>query len=165
MTTPPSGSQSVDIYRIDPSLIERQQDRYAGRALGYLILLNGTAAILMMAAFALNFQSTEPKLVSAMLVFGSGALAALLRSFMAYLNRVLRLEAPERDNLRYVLRLLAMLAVVASAASFLTGLNMVGTATTSRSSTHPKTKLQDRGLASVPWSTPGTKIGMSSAAP
>src|SRR5215210_5698736 len=123
MTTPPSGSQSVNIYRIDPSLIERQQDRYAGRALGYLILLNGTAAILMMAAFALNFQSTEPKLVS------------------------------------------AMLAVIASAASFLTGLNMVGTATTSRSSTHPKTKLQDRGLASLSWSTPGNKIGMSSAAP
>jgi hypothetical protein len=43
-----------------------------------------------------------------------------------------------------------MVAVIASGASFLIGLNMVGTATTSRSSTHPKTKIQDRGIASAP---------------
>jgi hypothetical protein len=152
MTTPPSGSRPAKASQLDPVVIDRQQDQYAGRALGYLVLLNGAAALLMLAAFAFGVQSTEPKLVAAMLVFGGGAMAGLLSSFIAYLNRIVRVEAPERVQLRDGLRLVALFAVIASGASFLIGLNMVGTATTSRSSTHPKTKLQDRGLATAPWS-------------
>jgi hypothetical protein len=52
-----------------------------------------------------------------------------------------------------------MVAVIASGASFLIGLNMVGTATISRSSTHLKTKLQDSGLASTPSSIRGNAAG------
>lgn len=165
MTTPPSGSRPIDVSRPDLGFIERQQDRYAGRAIAYLTLLNGAAALLMLAAFALGLQSTEPKLVSAMLVFGSGAMAALISSFVAYLNRIIRVEAPEQWRLRDVLRVVALLAVVASGASFLIGLNMVGTATTSRSSTHPKTKLQDRGLASVPSSIGGNTVATGVPSP
>jgi hypothetical protein len=56
------------------------------------------------------------------------------------------------------LRLAAVVAVIASGASFMIGLNMVGTATINRSSTHPKTKLQDRGLASAPASSSGHPV-------
>jgi hypothetical protein len=135
--------------------MELQQDPIAGRGLAFLVLLNGAAALLMLSAFAFGLQSTEPKLVAAMLVFGAGAMTGLLSTFLAYLNRVIRLEAPERVQLRDALRVAAMVAVIASGASFLVGLNMVGTATTSRSSTHPKTKMQDRGLASAPFAIPG----------
>jgi hypothetical protein len=107
----------------------------------------------MLSAFALGFQDTEPKLVAAMLVFGAGAMAGLVSSLIAYLNRAIRIEAPERIQLRDALRLAAIVAVIASGASFMIGLNMVGTATISHSSTHPKTKLQDRGLASAPTSS------------
>ena len=150
MTTPRSGSRSREPYDIDPGFFDAQQDRIAGRALSFLIFLNGAAALLMLAAFAFGVQATEPKLVAAMLVFGSGAMAGLLSTFLTFLNRVIRIEAPQRVNLRDSLRVIAMVAVVASGASFLVGLNMVGTATTSRSSTHPKTKIQDRGFASAP---------------
>jgi hypothetical protein len=153
MAMPPSGSRPADVSGPAPVLIDGQQDRYAGRALGYLVLLNGAAALLMLSAFALGFQDTEPKLVAAMLVFGAGAMAGLVSSLIAYLNRAIRIEAPERIQLRDALRLAAMVAVIASGASFMIGLNMVGTATISRSSTHPKTKLQDRGLAAAPASS------------
>src|SRR5262249_53985773 len=67
--------------------IEGHQDRIAGRGLGYLILLNGFAAIVMIGAFVYGFQtSAEPKLAAAMVVFGVGAVAGLFSSFLAYLN-------------------------------------------------------------------------------
>jgi hypothetical protein len=141
--------------------MELQQDPIAGRGLLLLVLMNGMAALLMLSAFAFGLQSTEPKLVAAMLVFGSGAMTGLLSTFLAYLNRVIRIEAPGRVQMRDALRIAAMVAVVASGASFLVGLNMVGTATTSRSSTHPKTKIQDRGLASATAALEGTTLGSS----
>ena len=56
--------------------MDGQQDRIAGRGLGYLILLNGVAAIVMVGAFVYGFQiSAEPKLAAAMLVFGVGMIA------------------------------------------------------------------------------------------
>jgi zinc transporter ZupT len=167
MATPPSGSRSSDTYQRDAGIIGVQQDPIAGRALGFLVLLNGAAALLMLSAFAFGLQSTEPKLVAAMLVFGSGAMTGLLSTFLTYLNRVVRAEAPERVQLRDAMRAAAMVAVIASGASFLIGLNMVGTATTSRSSTHPKTKLQDRGLAAAPAPTEKTDpaVRLQSEAP
>ena len=53
-----------------------------------------------------------------MLVFGSGALAGLLSSFLTYLNRVVRLEAPERMRIRDGLQIAALIAVIASGATF-----------------------------------------------
>src|SRR6476660_4929264 len=68
--------------------MDGHQDRIAGRGLGYLILLNGVAAIVMVGAFVYGFQiSAEPKLAAAMLVFGVGAVAALLSSFIAFFFR------------------------------------------------------------------------------
>ncbi len=150
MTTVPPGSRPDKVSRPDPVLVEGQHYSYAASALSYIVLLNGAAALLMLSAFAFGLQSTEPKLVAAMLVFGSGTIAGLLSSFLTYLNRVIRLESPHRKRVRDGLRIAALMAVIASGAGFLIGLNMVGTATTSRSSTHPKTKLEDRGLAQAP---------------
>ena len=153
MTTVEFGSQPVTVLATGPELIEGGHYSYAARALAYIVLLNGAASLVMLSAFAFGLQSTEPKLVAAMLVFGGGALAGLLSSFITYVIRVLRFEAPDRQRLRDVLRIAALIAVLASGASFLVGLNMVGTATTSRSSTHPKTKLEDHGLALAPASS------------
>ena len=163
MTTPKSGSRPREAFEIDPGFFDAQQDRIAGRALSFLVFLNGAAALLMLAAFAFGLQVTEPKLVAAMLVFGSGAIAGLLSTFLTFLNRLIRVEAPQRVNLRDSLRVIAMVAVVASGASFLVGLNMVGTATTSRSSTHPKTKIQDRGIASAPSFAGAEVLGLGPA--
>ena len=86
--------------------MEAHQDRIAGRGLGYLILLNGIAAIVIVAAFVFGFQiSAEPKLAAAMVVFGTGAIAGLVSSFIAYLNRIVRAEMPERPRLPNLLRL------------------------------------------------------------
>ena len=128
--------------------MDGHQDRIAGRGLGYLILLNGVAAIVMVGAFVYGFQiSAEPKLAAAMLVFGVGAVAALLSSFIAYLNRIVRAEMPDKPKLPSALRLVAIAAVIVSGAAFLSGLSMVGTTSTARSSSQPKTRLQDKGLA------------------
>ena len=65
--------------------------------------------------------SVEPKLGAAMLFFAGGAIAALLSAFLAYINRTVRIEAPQRRTLQSVLRLFAILAVIGSGAAFLTG--------------------------------------------
>jgi hypothetical protein len=128
--------------------IEAHQDRIAGRGLGYLILLNGVAAIVIVAAFVFGFQiSAEPKLAAAMVVFGTGAIAGLVSSFIAYLNRIVRAELPERPRLPSLLRLIGIAAVIVSGAAFLSGLSMVGTTSTAKSSSQPKTRLQDKALA------------------
>jgi hypothetical protein len=128
--------------------MDGHQDRIVGRGLGYLILLNGVAAIVMVGAFVYGFQiSAEPKLAAAMLVFGVGAVAALLSSFIAYLNRIIRAEMPDKPKLPRALRLVAIAAVIVSGAAFLSGLSMVGTTSTAKSSSQPKTRLQDKALA------------------
>jgi hypothetical protein len=133
--------------RRNDSYIEGHKDRIAGRGLGYLILLNGVAAIVMVGAFVYGFQtSVEPKLAAAMVVFGVGAIAGLLSSFIAYLNRIVRMEFPDRPRLPSALRLVAIAAVIVSGAAFLSGLSMVGTTSTARSSSQPKTRLQDKAL-------------------
>jgi len=67
MTTPRSGSRSREPLDLDPGYFQPQQDSIAGRALSFLVLLNGASALIMLAAFAFGYQSTEPKLVAAML--------------------------------------------------------------------------------------------------
>jgi hypothetical protein len=73
----------------------RERDRYASRALAYLILLNGFAALILVTALAFAPQSaTDPhRLAWAMMVIGSGALAGLLSSLLAYIGRTAMVEA------------------------------------------------------------------------
>jgi hypothetical protein len=54
------------------------------------------------------------------------------------LNRTIALEAPNRRDLRRGLQIVGIVAVVCSAAAFLTGMNKVGSAASERSSSHPK---------------------------
>ena len=104
MTT---GAREHEETRRERIFIDGHQDGIAGRGLSYLILLNGVAAIVMVGAFVYGFQtSAEPKLAAAMLVFGIGAVAGLVSSFIAYLNRIVRAEMPERPTLPSALRLL-----------------------------------------------------------
>ena len=145
MTTGPQEQEEIGRDRI---FIEGHQDRIAGRGLSYMILLNGVAAIVMVGAFVYGFQtSAEPKLAAAMLVFGVGAIAALLSSFIAYLNRIVRTEMPDRPSLPGALRLVAIAAVIVSGIAFLSGLSMVGSTSTAKSSSQPKTRLQDKSLS------------------
>jgi hypothetical protein len=145
MTTGPQKQEEIGHDRI---FIEGHQDRIAGRGLSYLILLNGVAAIVMVGAFVYGFQtSAEPKLAAAMLVFGVGAIAALLSSFIAYLNRIVRMEMPNRSGLPGALRLVAIAAVIVSGIAFLSGLSMVGSTSTAKSSSQSKTRLQDKSLS------------------
>ena len=143
-----TGPRRDDDIRRDHSHLDGHQDQIAGRGLGYLILLNGLAAIVMVGAFVYGFQiSAEPKLAAAMVVFGVGAIAGLISALIAYLNRIVRAEMPEKPKLPRALRLVAIAAVVVSGAAFLSGLSMVGTTSTARSSSQPKTRLQDKALA------------------
>ena len=143
MATEPTKDQ--EIYR-DHNYIDSHQ--IAGRGLAYLILLNGIAAIVMVGAFAYGLQtSAEPKLAAAMVVFGVGAIAGLFSSFIAYLNRIVRTEMPDRPRVPSALRLVAIAAVIISGAAFVSGLSMVGTTSTARSSSQAKTRLQDKRLS------------------
>ena len=135
---PLSGGRETEA-RQDRSFVEQERNRFAGRALSLLVLLNGAAALVLLALCAHAPESTvEPKLAAAMMFFSGGAVAALLSSFLAYVDRTVRMEAPERASLRRALRLLAIAAVIGSGGAFLTGMNMVGVASSERSSSHPK---------------------------
>jgi len=82
-----------------------------------------------------------------MVVFGTGAIAGLVSSFIAYLNRIVRAEMPAHPRLPNLLRMIGIVAVIVSGAAFLSGLSMVGTTSTAKSSSQPKTRLQDKALA------------------
>ena len=103
---------------LDPNFIERERNRLAGRALAFLIGLNGVAALVLLTIVAMEPQATvDRKVTMAMLVFSGGALAALFSSFLAYVNRTVRLESPSRRGLRRALRTIAIIAVVGSGAA------------------------------------------------
>jgi hypothetical protein len=135
---PPSSRYDAD-PRLERVAIEQEQNRFAARALLVLVILNGTAALVMLAILARAPESSmDPKVGAAMLFFAGGAIAALLSAFLAYINRAVRIEKPELRTLQSVLRLLGILAVIGSGAAFLTGMNMVSDAASERSSSHPK---------------------------
>ena len=48
---PPDFKEEVDIVRIDPLFLERQRNRYASRAVAFLVILNGIAALLLLSNF------------------------------------------------------------------------------------------------------------------
>jgi amino acid transporter len=121
---PPDFREELDIVRIDPLFLERQRNRYASRGVAFLVILNGIAALVLLANFARLSPQIEnaPTLAAAMVVFGAGVAAALASMFFAYLRRTLRIEAPERAPLRPLGWWLAVLAAVASTACFFTRL-------------------------------------------
>src|SRR5262245_26776075 len=125
--------------RLDPAVIERERNRFGARALGFLILLNGAAALVLLSILGRASEgSIDNKMATAMLFFSGGAVAAVLGSFLAYLNRTIAVEAPGHGDLRRGLQIVGIVAVVGSAAAFLTGMNMVGSAASEQSSSHPK---------------------------
>jgi len=129
----------------------RERDRYVSHALAYVILLNGVAALILVTALAFAPQSaTDPhRLAWAMLVFGSGALAGLLSSLLAYLSRTVTVKASSHLVVRDLLRVCAIIAAVGSGAAFLTALNMMALTVPESSSTRPKSKPQDQTPAPV----------------
>ena len=124
----------------------RERDLYASRALAYVILLNGFAALILMTALAFAPQSaTDPhRLAWAMLVFGSGALAGLLSSLLAYIGRTALVEASSHVYVRDLLRVGAIIAAVGSGAAFLTAVNMMALTVPESSSSRPKSKPQEQ---------------------
>ena len=127
-TTPKPADQ-----RFDPIFVERERDRFGARALGFLIALNGVAALVLLSNLGRASESSvDSKIAAAMLFFSGGAVAALLSAFLAYVNRTVTMEAPERASLRRGLQILGIVAVIGSAASFLTGMNMVASAAADR---------------------------------
>ena len=147
---PPNNASRAD-PRLDPVFIERERNRFAARALAFLVFLNGAAALVLLSILARAPESTvEPKFASAMLFFSGGAIAALLSSFLAYINRTVTMEAPERASLRRALQIFAIAAVIGSAAAFLTGMNMVAAAASEKSSSHPKGSKEQRAPVSRP---------------
>jgi len=122
---------------------DRERDRYASRALAYVVLLNGFAALILVTALAFAPQSaSDPRrLTWAMLLFGSGALAGLLSSLLAYIGRT---AMASNLSVQDVLRVGAIIAAVGSGAAFLTGLNIMALMVPEASSTRPKSKPQDQ---------------------
>jgi hypothetical protein len=108
-----------------PQYAEQERDRYVSRSLGYLVLLNGTAALILMAVVALNPESTSRRLAWAMTVFASGAIAGLASSLLAYVRRLFAASLPTHVFLRGFLFVGALVLAVAAGAAFLTGMNMV----------------------------------------
>jgi hypothetical protein len=128
----------------DTHQAERERDWYISRALALIILLNGIAALILVTALAFVPQSTtDPhRLAWAMMVFGSGAIAGVLSSLLAYFGRTVGGEMPSRVIMRDLLRVGAIVAAVGSGAAFLMGLNMVVLTAPESASTRPKTKSQ-----------------------
>jgi hypothetical protein len=78
---PPDYREEVDIVRIDPLFLERQRNRYASRAVAFLVILNGIAALLLLANFVRLSPQIEnaPKVADAMVVLSQPAGLALPR--------------------------------------------------------------------------------------
>jgi hypothetical protein len=125
---------------VERAFVERERNRFANRSLSFLVVLNGAAALILLTIMAqAGKSSVDGKVAAAMLFFSSGAIAALLSAFLAYINRTVRMRQSERsENLRAALRGLAIAAVIGSGAAFLVGMNMVATSAVEKSSSHPK---------------------------
>jgi hypothetical protein len=121
MTMPPD---RLDVVRVDPFFIEGQRNQYANRGVAFIVLLNGAAAIVLLAILAQPSSTGGLKAIAdAMLVFSIGAVLGLTSALLAYVNRTLRLDEPGM-TWRRPLRWFAVAAVVAGAACFLVGMNM-----------------------------------------
>lgn len=119
---------------------QRERDRYVSRSLGYLVLLNGASALVLMAVVALNPESSSHRLAWAMIVFGSGAIAGLLSSLLAYIRRLFAISLPTHVLIRDFLRIGAIVMAIGAGAAFLTGMNMVSLTVPEGSTTRMKNK-------------------------
>jgi hypothetical protein len=119
---------------------EVERDRFVSRSLGYVVLLNGAAALILVALLAFAPQSASHRLGWAMMVFGSGAMAGLLSSLLAYLARLLGLHRPGQVIIRDLLRVAAIIVAIGSGAAFITGLNMMLLTLPEGSSTRQKSR-------------------------
>jgi hypothetical protein len=118
--------EEVDVVSFDPLFIERQRNRYASRAVAYVVWLNGLAAIGLLIALAhASLPADEVKRFGdAMVLFGAGSICGLVSAFFAYISRTFRLERPTLIGWRRPLRWLAILAAIAGAVCFVGALNM-----------------------------------------
>ena len=124
----PVERKEVDIMSVDPLFLERQRNRYASRAVAYVVWLNGLAAIGLLISLAARAgfpADTAKRFADAMFVFGVGSVVGLASAFVAYVGRTLRLERPALIGWRRPLRWAAIIAAIIGAFCFLTGLNMV----------------------------------------
>jgi hypothetical protein len=126
MTPPIEVREEIDVVSVDPLFIERQRNRYASRAVAYLVWLNGLAAIALLVSLAhASLPADQVKrFADAMLVFGAGSVAGLASAFLAYISRTFRLERPRLIGWRRPLRWCAILVAIAGAVCFLGALNM-----------------------------------------
>jgi len=124
--TPIEVREEIDVVSVDPLFIERQRNRYASRAIAYLVWLNGLSAIaLLIGLVHASLPADDMKrFADAMLVFGAGSLAGLGSAFFAYISRTFRLERPTLIGWRRPIRWLAILAAIASSICFIGTLNM-----------------------------------------
>jgi hypothetical protein len=134
MTMPPD---RLDVVRVDPFFLERQRNQYASRGVAFIVLLNGAAALILLAILA---QPQPPTgglkgIADAMLVFSAGAVLGLTSALLAYVNRTFRIDQPGMMWRRRPLRWLAVAAAVAGAACFVVGMNMTRIAVLPQTST------------------------------
>jgi hypothetical protein len=152
MGTMPLDAANQPDPRLDRVFVERERNRFAGRALSSLVLLNGAAALILLAILGRAPEgSVDSKISAALMFFSGGATAALFSAFIAYINRTVSLDARERPALRRILLILALASVIGSGAAFLTGMNMVGAASGEKTSSHPK------GAKEKPSSSPAER--------
>ena len=137
-------------YVQEHSFPERERDRYVSRSLGYLVLLNGAAGLILMAVVALNPESYSRRLAWAMMVFASGAIAGLASSLLAYVRRLFAVSLPSHVFMRDFLRLGAIVLAVGAGAAFLTGMNMVSLTVPEGSTTRMKSKPEIQAPSSKP---------------
>jgi hypothetical protein len=137
-------------YVQEHSFPERERDRYVSRSLGYIVLFNGAAALILMAVVALNPESTSHRLAWAMMVFASGAIAGLASSLLAYVRRLFAASLPTHVFLRDFLRVGAIVLAVGAGAAFLTGMNMVSLTVPEGSTTRMKSKPENQAPSSKP---------------
>ena len=133
MTSPPGFREEVDIreevdvVRVDPLFIERQRNRYAGRAVAYIVWLNGLAAIALLIGLlahgALSAESAK-RFADAMMVFGIGAAAGLTSALFGYLRRTASIERPDRVIERRAFAWLGIVAAIIGAGCFVGALTM-----------------------------------------
>ena len=153
ISRPQNRPSAKSCRRYPRNALEGQATNYAANT-----LLDAAALILVTAlAFAPQSASDPRRLTWAMLVFGSGALAGLLSSLLAYIGRT----AMVSSNLivQDVLRVGAIIAAVGSGAAFLTGLNIMALMAPEASSTRPKSKPQDQTPAPTAPAHASTSVG------
>jgi len=124
----PVERKEVDIVSVDPLFIERQRnryDRFASRAIAYVVWLNGLAAIGLLIGLAAHAglpADAAHRFARGILVFAVGSVAGLASAFFGYIGRTLRLEYPGVISWRTPW--FAIIAAVIGVICFLAGVNM-----------------------------------------